>query len=120
MRISDWSSDVCSSDLISAFDQHLCRTVLCARMLAAHNAANIMDRLAVGDDSHAVIQPVGLAVKGKHFLTRPGLARDEPAFQRRHVIDMQRTAKVDHDEIDRKSTRLNYSHSCASRMPSSA
>src|SRR3546814_14839100 len=44
---------------ISAFDQHLCRTVLCARMLAAHNAANIMDRLAVGDDSHAVIQPVG-------------------------------------------------------------
>src|SRR3546814_15143039 len=51
---------------ISAFDQHLCRTVLCARMLAAHNAATIMDRLAVGDDSHAVIQPVGLAVKGKH------------------------------------------------------
>src|SRR3546814_20540587 len=46
---------------ISAFDQHLCRTVLCARMLAAHHAANILDRLAVGDDSTAVIQQIGRA-----------------------------------------------------------
>src|SRR3546814_1599994 len=85
----------------------LFRSVLCARMLAAHNAANIMDRLAVGDDSHAVIQPVGLAVKGKHFLTRPGLARDEPAFQRRHVIRSE-----EHTSELQSLMRISYAVFC--------
>src|SRR3546814_13973014 len=71
---------------ISAFDQPLCRNVLCARMLAAHNADNIMQRTAVGDERRAVIQPVGLAVHGTLFLTRTALARAQLALHSRPVI----------------------------------
>src|SRR3546814_21082817 len=45
---------------ISALDQHLFRTVLCALMLAAHKATHIMVRLATGIERYTIKQPVGL------------------------------------------------------------
>src|SRR3546814_19669172 len=35
MRISDWSSDVCSSDLVKLLDFELCATLLTVRTLAS-------------------------------------------------------------------------------------
>src|SRR3546814_3402338 len=85
LRISDWSSDVCSSDL-HLFD---------------------------------ILDPAKPAAAFAHPLAR-AFERDPIAFGRQP--DAQRPSALDGVSIDtdRKSTRLNSSHSCASRMPSSA
>src|SRR3546814_10346915 len=92
MRISDWSSDVCSSDLIE--------TLVAAQKEAQTKA--LEERLAY---------IVGRA-DAKDIVDR------ETAGQAGDII------KVANDFMapieDRKSTRLNSSHYCASRMPSSA
>src|SRR3546814_8812157 len=85
MRISDWSSDVCSSDLPVARDHDLRRIIV------------------VGDGADFALG------RGVCELLR---GVDVGAEQRRH--------RADADGEDRKSTRLNSSHYCAARMPSSA
>src|SRR3546814_13350164 len=91
MRISDWSSDVCSSDLIDPaleaaarvagecerlsgqrdalgreigdFDKNVSRRLAAPAMLAAHDAGDIVDARVVGDPRHRFGQAVGLAVQ---------------------------------------------------------
>src|SRR3546814_3092524 len=95
MRISDWSSDVCSSDLLAVaraplkaegFFQALCRAAV-----AAGNAA-------VGIVDHAPgAETVAVAVGAQH---------PEP-------VDQDADALLEHVGVearDRKSTRLNSSH----------
>src|SRR3546814_10063415 len=104
MRISDWSSDVCSSDLHGA---HL---VMHSATKYINGHSDIVGGLlVVGYDAELAEQITFLqnAVGGiqgpfDRFLALRGL-------------------KTLHLRMkDRKSTRLNYSHSCASRMPTSA
>src|SRR3546814_5511986 len=112
MRISDWSSDVCSSDLP-----------------APDAPGSFVIHLHV-DDADAMIERA-VAAGGKllrapqdHFYgERSGTLRDPFGYDWMigHSIE-----DVTPDEMqrrytaDRKSTRLNSSHQCASRMPSSA
>src|SRR3546814_10445743 len=116
MRISDWSSDVCSSDL------HVSRTPLSAP--ASHRAAPLsVDAGAIraalrnrrklffhycnaeGRASERTVRPLALAFYGPVWLLIAWceLRADFRAFRLE----------------DRKSTRLNSSHSSASRLPSS-
>src|SRR3546814_10436020 len=102
MRISDWSSDVCSSDLhglsytrFSISQPHLSadRIAPDGQVIVTVDVANIRDlagdevvQLSVGRTQASVTQPL-LALKGfRPLALRPGERRD------------------------RKSTRLNSSH----------
>src|SRR3546814_3684263 len=103
MRISDWSSDVCSSDLPDG-----------DRVVAqAHQ-----DLWTGADDGEAA--QVDEEEEGR------GVQPAQRAIEREgRQPERQRQALRQHDlkdvaGQDRKSTRLNSSHYCASRMPSSA
>src|SRR3546814_9123922 len=108
MRISDWSSDVCSSDL----DKPGAAIAQAAALLGEHLQAvhvgyceaDSAGRLALLHDwAAADLPPASDDLTIAHF--GEGLA--QPLSKGQAVRD-------------RKSTRLNSSHSCASRMPSSA
>src|SRR3546814_10518213 len=107
MRISDWSSDVCSSDLKIAAAIDRGDTAVAARDLPL-------------DDPGA-----------RHEQKQADHCSDLPvAEQKASQVEARSEAKGDGqnhlfsilcpEAPDRKSTRLNSSHSCASRMPSSA
>src|SRR3546814_5265430 len=100
MRISDWSSDVCSSDLtvdfyilhegpLGVFDDTLTE-IKYADLIEDGN----VERSATGG---------WIGITDKYWLTA--------------LVPTQGEAW---NYTDRKSTRLNSSHSCASRMPSPA
>src|SRR3546814_9579318 len=99
MRIRDWSSDVCSSDLY----MHVAG--------AAEQAIFEMMVLEVGD-----------AVRHIRFARQKGLFPQRPAiaYDAADPLDMRGQFADEQYGTDRKSTRLNSSHQCAYRMPSSA
>src|SRR3546814_7347539 len=103
MRISDWSSDVCSSDLVEMADRKLVAIVRPARFgdQSALVAVDIGERgphgrkielgareIRMGADA-AVADGKRMAVRQHHKLMRP-----DPVGR----------------QLDRKSTRLNSSH----------
>src|SRR3546814_1202175 len=115
MRISDWSSDVCSSDLAEA------------------------DTVMPGYTHLQAAQPVTFGHHMLAYVEMLGRDRGRLADCRRRMnesplgaaalagtsfdIDRRATAAAlgfDRPMADRKRTRLNSSHYCASRMPSSA
>src|SRR3546814_8487022 len=114
MRISDWSSDVCSSDLYPDFNA-VPPLVVNALLFIENrellnpdtprrNPAVEWDRLGravLGYATGGLLMPSGPG--GSTIATQLEKMRHSPGGQ-----------------TDRKSTRLNSSHSCASRMPSSA
>src|SRR3546814_3252529 len=108
MRISDWSSDVCSSDLpgqrSSPADRNAFSQKIVDFVVQDPNTGKIVALIEVDDWSHSAarnrIRDVMTAGAGYRTFHIPASAR--PTIQ------------------DRKSTRLNSSHLCASRMPSSA
>src|SRR3546814_5378721 len=53
----------------------------------------------------------------RNILSRENLARTKKGVR---IVNCARGGLIDAEELDRKSTRLNSSHYCASRMPSSA
>src|SRR3546814_9224436 len=93
MRISDWSSDVCSSDLIAK----VLAEALGRRLIRLQCYEGLDTASAVYEWNYqAQMIEIRLAeAEGKQ--DREALGKE-----------------------DRKSTRLNSSHYCASRMPSSA
>src|SRR3546814_7148522 len=112
MRISDWSSDVCSSDLI---DGHLGEALIAdaQKSISAHqlqHAAAVDGRVAAAELAAGNLE-VAENIASIH-------ANQAAAG------DVQRAlaavALADADARDRKSTRLNSSHYCATRMPSAA
>src|SRR3546814_7651087 len=112
MRISDWSSDVCSSDLLLP---------LAAVAFAAQRLAAILGRPAF---SHQV-EPAAHPRVAHHDFRQAEDQRDDGDEQKaeneRPQLDQERG--IQHRIItsgDRKSPRLNSSHYCAHRMPSSA
>src|SRR3546814_10856728 len=106
MRISDWSSDVCSSDL---------KVKDIARDLIKLYA------LRKSQEGFAFIPDTYLQTE----LEASFIYEDTPD-QEKATADVKKDMEEPHpmDRLicgeDRKSTRLNSSHSCASRMPSSA
>src|SRR3546814_2566806 len=121
MRISDWSSDVCSSDLFGSQLRDL---------EVARSRHRRFDRVAI--DAVGVDRPRS----GQADLVEPGhgdhnieivvvAARKAEAIalaadRQLRAIDLD-LEPVEHflqsacDDRDRTSTRLNYSHQCASR-----
>src|SRR3546814_5854827 len=109
MRISDWSSDVCSSDLW--VDKRGTRWRLAALPLGGYvkfagdmNAARQPDRRWLELSPHERAQ----CFPSKPLWQRALIVAAGPAINFLFAI-----------VVDRKSTRLNSSHYCASRMPSS-
>src|SRR3546814_9301483 len=98
MRISDWSSDVCSSDLTWP--------------------------IGMGKNFRGVYH----LLRDEIMLFAAGNEKADQSFEVIKGIDNPRLAEMFPQEIeqlkmeveDRKSTRLNSSHYCASRMPTSS
>src|SRR3546814_7541467 len=116
MRISDWSSDVCSSDLIVAAD----RLLICADAIDAPDGAV---RPGVGEidlqvSDRTVLDPDD--IEGL-LIVAPADRTDKPLVVKADALAADRQHRSCNSHIlDRKSTRLNSSHQCASRMPSFA
>src|SRR3546814_3236910 len=116
MRISDWSSDVCSSDLtpvptMSVFERYLTVWVfLC-----------IVVGIALGQFAPGVFQAIGHMEVAQVNLP-VGLLIWVMIIPMLLKVDFGALGQVKQHwrGIDRKSTRLNSSHYRAPRMPSSA
>src|SRR3546814_6755855 len=111
MRISDWSSDVCSSDLSAMVNGRGWSNQVSIVSLTSSNSQfperPEQDRLlrmdaVFGFVPHARLRPVDHRID--HLV----------APVRGQAMEENRVA------LDRKSTRMNTSHSCASRNPASA
>src|SRR3546814_4737690 len=99
MRISDWSSDVCSSDL------GLTRAEAFSRVEApdaGQQALTVQDLVAAGD---AAVEVVGDIEEGGVAVGDPGVQPEQLGRDR-----AGRDRGMDAVEQDRKSTRLNSSH----------
>src|SRR3546814_6385483 len=104
MRISDWSSDVCSSDLLRRGGAHLDQ--------APRAEDEFLDRGAdpphrIGGEAEAAF-----GVELLHALHQPDIAFADQLADRQTIAaithrDLRDEAKV---RGDRKSTRLNSSH----------
>src|SRR3546814_8189786 len=108
MRISDWSSDVCSSDLVGDRDAGTrVRQVLVAEV-----------RLQLAVRGHDLLADRALRVRGQRlaigFRYRVGELRERPVERalRRLLDDLRGDLRRHalHQHLDRKSTRLNSSH----------
>src|SRR3546814_9039665 len=131
MRISDWSSDVCSSDLLNSLD--------IVEREGGGGGIRKIKAVKIGRDGQfgriaSAVLPnaaqIGVDADYRSILTEArrdlgqvvGALNAQPrqcaAFERgnrdRHLLQVFRTAIGG----DRKSTRQNYSHYSASRMPS--
>src|SRR3546814_10318856 len=101
MRISDWSSDVCSSDLVQHAAEHL---IGCYRDGDPDFIAHTSLREDIGP---------GLMVSGRNLListaTRMQRRRVDALLQ--HEVSIHLLTFINGDaQGDRKSTRLNSSH----------
>src|SRR3546814_7832007 len=104
MRISDWSSDVCSSDLeISARS----RRSEFIGIVKAKGCCSRFEQLGAFDGDSSFLQGRVQAVE----VNRCRLQNHSPMAARRIVAGVSLTAMpAAVDERDRKSTRLNSSH----------
>src|SRR3546814_3236187 len=104
MRISDWSSDVCSSDLVYSD---------IGRMVKAGKAAGRTPMIAVagcvaqaeGEEIMARAPAVSMVVGPQAYHRLPEMLDRAVKGERASDTDMPAIAK-----FDRKSTRLNSSH----------
>src|SRR3546814_8278068 len=112
MRISDWSSDVCSSDLHAGVAHHALQRVVARIAGGAEKLQGIvghLDRHLGGEDLRLRgLQHVGKAGSAVGSLMDEGAGGSE---LRRHVGQHPLQAL----ELDRKSTRLNSMHYISSR-----
>src|SRR3546814_6143869 len=126
MRISDWSPDVCSSDLLGLrLDPG---DAIEARDRAVEHAKRALDLDREVDVARRVddVDPVIVPETGRRgrrdrdpallLLLHPVHRRGPPMG----LADLVVLAGIEMDALDRKSTRLNSSHLCAARLPSYA
>src|SRR3546814_8155606 len=120
MRISDWSSDVCSSDLLVRDAAHdpvervdLAHQMPLAEAADRRIAGHLADGVeAVGHEQGARAQP---RRRGRGFAAGMPAADDNDVPYLRHGADFLRGTGPSQDRsfpelLDRKSTRLNSSH----------
>src|SRR3546814_1309014 len=113
MRISDWSSDVCSSDLCIVRPDRRGAVVGFLSGRTVHH---------LGNESMLVPMTVKTPTLStqrvpRTFAPRPGGRKAVPPGPAQRVPELPLYGQM---YADRKSTRLNSSHYCAPRMPSSA
>src|SRR3546814_7616010 len=101
MRISDWSSDVCSSDLAKASRRELTRVGTYAKRFAAKEAC--AKALGTGFRAGVFFRDMGVVNDPSG---RPTLRLTGGAADRLTAITPPGHKAV----VDRKSTRLNSSH----------
>src|SRR3546814_2398014 len=146
MRISDWSSDVCSSDLLPGTPASCARIHLQREINpgGCNSKENNGSRALVPGAGTLRAQPVQLFLELDlqpaldrfvvhplaHRVGKSGLAQRHATLgvvvvlvalriaQLLHQL-RRRVAQVQRHLLDRKSTRLNSRHYCASRMSSS-
>src|SRR3546814_4784789 len=118
MRISDWSSDVCSSDLL-----------VFKAPLGEKRYRPIIEKTRGAKEKKMVYAEGGSGRTKNVDTTRR--ERETFVLEDEEILQLARWAvviekhygrpmDVEWAKEDRKSTRLNSSHSCATRMPSSA
>src|SRR3546814_5014069 len=137
MRISDWSSDVCSSDLEQHGMVHAAETREAARaelidtwdaqrradpdktrIILTHTNAEVRDLNQAARDRMRDAGELGQDVR----ISAERGARDFASGDRIMFLKNERGMGVKNGtlgKVDRKSTRLNSSHQCEPRMPSS-
>src|SRR3546814_9681202 len=137
MRISDWSSDVCPSDLQSRHgltSDPRCGHGRAMLKLIARIVLIFVDGSVLWVMAYRFINPpttmtmIGAWMYGRKIhrewlplpeidrdMARAAIAAEDSRFCSHWGFDLEAIGKA-----DRKSTRLNSSHSCATRMPSSA
>src|SRR3546814_2828206 len=118
MRISDWSSDVCSSDL----DIHSCKRGPAAGEMTP-NLFHVegMGEFRIAPGTKLGGQPINhLGRIQKTGGVQWDIVRHWHADGRDHGVSPPVQPLKRLAPIDRKSTRLNSSHKCAHRMPASA
>src|SRR3546814_5191791 len=117
MRISDWSSDVCSSDLVD--DREALRTdVESLKQTIVEVAGDDRERtVLIRADARTPWQAVITAYDALGQLGFRRIANATAPEQKPAAAEPGGWAAPNRD---RKSTRLNSSHNCASRMPSYA
>src|SRR3546814_513097 len=114
MRISDWSSDVCSSDLAG-----LGRAVV-RDMARMHRWDWTKGDLPSFDRPSPGTEAVEWNLNHWARVWEEDCNEDVPfVTELAHWLKRNMPA-IDRISLDRKSTRLNSSHYCASRMPYSA
>src|SRR3546814_8495404 len=116
MRISDWSSDVCSSDLDKAFaappDRKLRHACIGVGGMGGHDLQNFkshpdVEIVALCDVDENHLKKVAELIPGARLYTD---WRELLKKEKRH-IDAVNVTVPDHNHfINRKSTRLNSSH----------
>src|SRR3546814_2165031 len=141
MRISDWSSDVCSSDLLFGQGGSLATNKLimlprghlkshmvatwAAWIITKHPDVTILYVSATAElaetQLYAIKNILGSSVYRRYFpeYIHPQEGKRERWSSNKLSVDHPKRRKEGISE-DRKSTRLNSSHNCATRMPSSA
>src|SRR3546814_8786870 len=123
MRISDWSSDVCSSDLIHSIVRPLGGALLALALVDSSDPAWQVTAFLLGGGG-------ALLSHGAKATTRAVVNVSPEPFSNAVVSTGEDVATGGLLALaiafpplaiaNRKSTRLNSSHKCASRMPSSA
>src|SRR3546814_2098617 len=92
--------------------------------LQAIHEAHAVHRVAADPDGGRLAKALGRNLlddlRGERGRARHDADLAGPLAVRRHDADLAAPRHHDALRVDRKSTRLNPSHSCASRMPSSA
>src|SRR3546814_5558313 len=123
MRISDWSSDVCSSDL-----DHKVNTIAIGDLVSPwldRAVLNRMHQYAARRELAYLFQQLGIAGDGQDLGHSHGQRQEDGTKPQspRSAIDEGRaigaSAALAQRGLDRKRTRLNSSHSCADRKQSS-
>src|SRR3546814_4245341 len=115
MRIGDWSSDVCSSDLLDAGRDLVLRDV---RESDAADLLPVTQELGPAQDvkpAECLLQRVGLARTGAGLETEAAtiVEASEDALPRNAAGGVGWALPISHGRAvrrDRKSTRLNSSH----------
>src|SRR3546814_7645023 len=135
MRISDWSSDVCSSDLagssqagkgsiaVDGDGSTLLAKSLSVGMQIGRNGPDTEGSLAITNGGQVELHGidsvdvnVGREAGAEGTLTVDGAG--SRLFIHSALDPRLRLGRDGNSEGDRKSTRLNSSHSCDTRMPS--
>src|SRR3546814_8182976 len=121
MRISDWSSDVCSSDLYAVQNEHTPKWA--KRVIYGALGYFIFPLDAIPDLAPLIGYTDDLSVMTAALATVAFYITPEVKAQARQKLDAwfnDPDATAYTDARDRKSTRLNSSHYCAASLPSLA
>src|SRR3546814_6184151 len=107
MRISDWSSDVCSSDL----------QILDAMITSCENAKTVLRQAAIDPSDRKTLNiSMGASVAAEYLGRTPEALSKAEARKRLPAPKTSANGRRSYTFEDRQSTRLHSSHSCQSRL----